>query len=215
MDKKLLNKTKKIYEILDNGYPEATTTLGYKDPLQLMVATILSAQCTDKRVNMVTKDLFEKYKKVNDYALADQLVFQEEIKSTGFYRNKAKNIISATKKIMSDFKGKVPKKMEELITLSGVARKTANIVLFHAFGMNEGIAVDTHVKRVSFRLGLTSEKDPLRIERDLMELFPRKNWGYVSNLIIEHGRNVCNARKPLCSTCKLKKMCSFYAENND
>lgn len=215
MDKKLLNKAKKIYAILDKGYPDVSTTLGYQDPLQLMVATILSAQCTDKRVNMVTKDLFKKYKKVKDYASAEQLVFQEEIRSTGFYRNKAKNIISAAKKIISDFNGQVPEKMEELITLSGVARKTANIVLFYAFGKNEGIAVDTHVKRVSFRLGLTSKKDPLRIERDLIALFPRKTWGYVSNLIIEHGRSVCNARKPLCLNCELKKMCSFYAENND
>ncbi|MGB2601079.1 MAG: endonuclease III [Candidatus Omnitrophota bacterium] len=204
MDKK---KAKKIYDILNKEYPGVTTALTHKDALGLLVATILSAQCTDVRVNMVTKDLFKKYKKVANYAQAKQSVLEKEIRSTGFYKNKTKNIIAAAKKIAKDYDGKVPRTMEELTELPGVARKTANIVLFHAYGKNEGIAVDTHVKRLSGRMALTRHTDPVKIEKDLMELFDRGKWGYLSNLLIEHGRNVCNARKPLCPECKLNNIC--------
>ncbi|MFQ5952687.1 MAG: endonuclease III [Candidatus Omnitrophota bacterium] len=213
MDKKTANK---VCAILSPYYPKATTALQHVDPLQLLVATILSAQCTDKRVNMVTKDLFKKYKNAKDYAGAKPLVFEKEIRSTGFYKNKAKNIIAASKMIAEDFGGKVPDTMEELTKLPGVARKTANIVLFHSFKKNEGVAVDTHVKRVSGRLGFTRNSDPLKIEQDLMSLFDRKKWGVLSNLLILHGREICNARKPLCPDCPVNKLCpsakKFYPE---
>jgi endonuclease-3 len=213
MDRKT---AKKIYDVLNKEYPEVTTALAHKDALQLLVATILSAQCTDARVNLVTKGLFKKYRKANDYAKAKQSVFEKEIKSTGFYKNKAKNIITSAKRIMKDHGGKVPETMEELTALPGVARKTANIVLFHAYGKNEGIAVDTHVKRLSGRLGLTRHTDPVKIEKDLMELFDRKKWGYLSNLLIAHGRSICDARKPLCPECRLRNVCpsakKFYPD---
>ncbi|MGB2600076.1 MAG: endonuclease III [Candidatus Omnitrophota bacterium] len=204
MDKKTADK---IYSILNTSYPQSTTALRHVDALQLLVATILSAQCTDKRVNLVTRDLFKKYKNAKDYARAKQAVFEREIRSTGFYKNKAKNIIASSKKIVDNFKRKVPDTMDELTTLPGVARKTANIVLFHAYGKNEGIAVDTHVKRVSGKLGLTGNTDPAKIEKDLMALFDRKKWGNLSNLMISHGREICDARRPLCPECPLKKIC--------
>jgi len=204
MDKKTAGK---MFDILSKEYPEVTTALRHKNPLELLVATILSAQCTDKRVNIVTESLFKKYKTAKDYAGADISRFEQEIRSTGFYKNKAKNIKGAAKMIVEDFKGKVPQTMEELVRLPGVARKTANIVLHHAFGKNVGIAVDTHVKRVSFRLGLTKNTDPVKIEADLMKIFDRSKWGVLSNLLIEHGRKVCDARKPLCAVCKLSKIC--------
>jgi endonuclease-3 len=209
MDKKTANK---IYNTLKASYPKATTALKHIDAFQLLVATILSAQCTDKRVNMVTKDLFKKYKTAKDYAKAKQASFEKEIRSTGFYKNKAKNIIAASKKIVSDFKGKVPSAMEELTSLPGVARKTANIVLFHGYGKCEGIAVDTHVKRVSARLGLTKNTDPVKIERDLMSLFDKKEWGNISNILISHGREICDARKPLCPECPVQKLCPSAKE---
>ncbi|MGB2631110.1 MAG: endonuclease III [Candidatus Omnitrophota bacterium] len=207
MDRK---KAEKIYKILEKEYPKATTVLSHVNAFQLLVATILSAQCTDKRVNMVTKDLFRKYKTAKDYARAKQPAFEKEIRSTGFYRNKAKNIIGAAKMIESEFKGKVPGTMEELVKLPGVARKTANIVLFHSFKKNEGIAVDTHVKRLSGRLGLSKNTDPVKIEEDLMKLYDRKKWGDLSNLLISHGREICDAKKPLCPKCQLKSLCPSY-----
>jgi len=210
MDNKTANK---IYKILDKVYPDAVTALVHRDPIQLLVATILSAQCTDVRVNKVTKELFKKYKTVKAFAEAERSVFEEEIRSTGFYRNKSKNIIEASKKIVKDFKGKVPGTMEELTTLPGVARKTANIVLFHAFGKNDGIAVDTHVKRVSARLGLTKNQDPVKIEQDLMKVFDSSKWGKLSNLLIEHGRAVCNARRPKCRECPLRNVCPSAEKN--
>ena len=200
-------KAKKIYSILKKTYPCATTALTHADPLQLLVSTILSAQCTDERVNIVTKDLFRKYKKVADYAKAKQNVFEKEIRSTGFYRNKAKNIIASAKRIGEKHKGKVPADMEELTGLPGVARKTANIVLFHAYGKNEGVAVDTHVKRLSERLGLSKNADPAKIEQDLMELFPKKEWGHITNVLISHGRAVCQAKKPACPHCPVNELC--------
>ncbi|MBD3426011.1 MAG: endonuclease III [Candidatus Omnitrophica bacterium] len=204
MDRK---KAQKIYRILQKIYPKATTALIHKDPFQLLVATILSAQCTDVRVNMVTKGLFKKYRDPGDFAQADSKALEDQIKSTGFYKNKAKNIIAASKMIIRQFGGRVPQAMEELVQLPGVARKTANIVLFHGFNKNEGIAVDTHVKRLSGRLHLSGHTYPVKIEKDLMELFPRDEWGLLTNLFIAHGRKVCSARKPSCQECALNKLC--------
>jgi len=194
MDKKTASK---IYKILEKEYSEAMTAHVHKNALQLLVATILSAQCTDVRVNIVTKDLFKKYETASDFAKAKAETLQKEIHSTGFYRNKAKNIIASGKMISEEYNGKVPSSMEDLVKLPGVARKTANIVLFHVFGKNEGVAVDTHVRRIAGRLGLTKNTDPIKIEPDLMELFDREKWGYLTNILISHGRKICNARKPL------------------
>jgi endonuclease III len=196
-----------IIALLDKEYPKAEIALHFADPLQLLVSTILSAQCTDARVNMVTAALFQKYRKVTDYAKADLREFEQAIHSTGFYHNKAKNIIAAAKMIVGDFAGKVPETMEELIRLPGVARKTANIVLYNAFGKIEGIAVDTHVRRLSQRLGLSSNEDPEKIEQDLMKQIDKKLWGHITFLLIEHGRHVCDAKKPQCMKCVLALLC--------
>jgi len=201
------NQIKKIIVLLNEAYGEPKTALDFKTPHELLVATILSAQCTDKRVNLVTKELFRKYKNVADYAKADVSEFEKDIRSTGFYRNKAKNIINSAKIIVDKFGSKVPNMMEDLITLPGVARKTANIVLTEAYGKVEGIAVDTHVLRLSSRLGLSQNSNAEKVEADLMKLAPREDWGKVSNLLIMHGRNVCFARKPNCKECILGKIC--------
>lgn len=197
----------KILGILKKTYPKAKIALDFYNPLELLVATILSAQCTDKRVNIVTVSLFKKYKNVKDYANADLKTFEKEIKSSGFYRNKAKNIIRSAQKIMKDFGGKVPDTMEGLLSLPGVARKTANIVLANGYGKIEGIAVDTHVRRLSQRLGFSKNQDPVKIEQDLMDLFPKKDWFCINYVLIEHGRKVCNAKKPLCSECIVANLC--------
>ena len=207
-----MEKADKIFKQLEKEYPEAKTALFYANPLEILIATILSAQCTDKRVNIITKELFEKYKSVNDYAKASQKEFESEIRSTGFYRQKAKNIIAAAKKIINDFDGKVPKTMDELVALPGVARKTANIVMYSGYGIIEGIAVDTHVKRLSLRLGLSKMEDPVKIEQDLMKLVPKKNWGILSHILIEHGRNICHARSPRCPECILKSLCPSFGK---
>ena len=204
MDTKKVNQ---IIKILKKEYPKAKIALEFSNPLEILVATILSAQCTDERVNKVTKSLFKKYKTVQDYANADLKKFEQEIKSTGFYHNKAKNIISSAKMIIEKFNGKVPDKMEDLLTLPGVARKTANIVLGNAYGIVEGIAVDTHVRRLSQRLGFTKNDDPLKIEQDLMKIIPKSNWFIISYLLIEHGRKICDARKPKCSVCVISDLC--------
>lgn len=201
------NNVARILSLLKKEYPKATTALLHKNTLQLLVATILSAQCTDKRVNIVTKALFKKYKTAKDFANANRKEFEKDIRSTGFYRNKAKNIVGAAKMIVGKFKGRVPSSMEELIELPGVARKTANIVLSYGFGKTEGIAVDTHVKRLSFRLGLTKNNDPIKIERDLMRALDKKDWASVNTLLVAHGRAVCKAGKPLCPECALGKLC--------
>jgi len=200
-------KTKKILFLLKKRYPGVTTALYFRNPLEILVATILSAQCTDKRVNIVTGPLFKKYRATGDYADAGLKTFEQEIRSTGFYRNKARNIIGAAKMIVGEFNGKVPGTMAELIRLPGVARKTANIVLSHGFNKIEGIAVDTHVRRVSGRLGLTENDDPVKIEQDLMKSFDRKDWTRLSDLLIAHGRAVCVARKPKCPECMLQRLC--------
>jgi endonuclease-3 len=188
-------------------YPDAHTELNFKNPLELLIATILSAQCTDKRVNMVTPLLFKKYRSAKDYAAAPQAELEKVIKSTGFFRSKTKSIRGATSTIVNEFGGKVPDSMEKLRELPGVGRKTANVVLGNAFGINEGIVVDTHVIRLSQRLGLTKQKDPEKIERDLMKLVPQKYWAIWSHWLIWHGRRRCFARKPDCADCEVFRLC--------
>lgn len=197
----------KIVRTLKKEYPHAKTSLRHSKPLEILVAVILSAQCTDRRVNMITAELFKKYKTAADYAAADSKKLESEIRSAGFYRSKAKNIIGSAKKILVEFGGKVPDSIESLSSLPGVARKTANIVLYSGFGKIEGIAVDTHVRRLSQRLGLSKNDDPLKIERDLIGLIPKKDWGLVSFLLIEHGRKICSARNPLHNQCVLAELC--------
>ena len=187
-------------------YPDARIALIFKDPLELLISTILSAQCTDVRVNMVTKDLFKKYKSPADWAAADLKEIENDIRSTGFFRNKAVNIKGACRKIVEQYGGKVPGIMDELLTLPGVGRKTANCVLGDAFGV-PGITCDTHVIRLSRRLGLSEHSDPVKLEFDLAEIIPKKNWTAFSHLIITHGRRVCMARKPNCPECPIAKHC--------
>jgi len=197
----------KTIELLSQLYPDAKTALNYSNPLELLVATMLSAQTTDTQVNRVTQTLFKKYKTAKDYADAPLAQLEEDIHSTGFYRNKAKNLKACAQMLVDRFNGEVPKTMEELIQLPGVARKTANIVLYFAFGITAGVAVDTHVMRLSQRLGLTAEKDQDKIERDLMALLPKEQWMPLTNLLILHGRQVCTAKKPRCDICVLNKIC--------
>ncbi len=201
----------RIIGILRGTYPRSRTALCYETPLQILVATILSAQCTDARVNMITPALFRKYPSAGAFARAKQAVLEGEIRSTGFFRNKARNIIGAAKMIAGEFGCEVPATMAELVSLPGVARKTANIVLSSAYGKAEGIAVDTHVRRLSQRLGLSAEEDPVRIERDLMAILPRKDWLDFNYLLVNHGRAVCRARKPDCPGCPLKRLCPSFA----
>ncbi len=196
-----------ILERLSKLYPNAETALNFQSPFQLLVATILSAQTTDDRVNLVTAKLFKKLKTPADFADASLEEIMEFIKSINFYKNKAKNIKAASKIIIEKFNGNVPKKMEELITLPGVARKTANIVLSEAYGISEGIAVDTHVKRLAQRIGLTDSDDPVKIEKDLIEITPKGRWRDMSNLLISHGRAVCQAKKPQHGKCVLYDIC--------
>jgi len=188
-------------------YPDATCSLDYETPVQLLVATILSAQCTDERVNKVTPELFRRFPDAPAMAGASLSDLEDLVKSTGFYRNKAKNIQGACHRIVTVFGGEVPPRMEDLLTLPGVARKTSNVVLAHAFGINAGVTVDTHVKRLTNRLGLTQASDPIKIERDLMKLLPQADWENWSIRIIYHGRAVCNARKPACDRCELADLC--------
>jgi len=196
-----------ILRRLKKEYPKPKTALSFNNPFQLLAATILSAQATDLLVNKVTGSLFKNYKTTKDYADAPLEKLQQDIRSINFYKTKAKNIKACAEQIMEKFGGNVPDTMDELITLPGVARKTANIVLSNAFGINEGIAVDTHVKRLSKLLGLTKNTDPVKIERDLMALTPQKEWGTISHLLILHGRAVCQAKKPRHNECVLKDIC--------
>ena len=198
-----------IYRILTKRYPNVRCELDFKNPLQLLIATVLSAQCTDKRVNAVTPVLFKRYKKVGDFAGADLRELQGIIKSTGFYRAKAKNIKGLATKILSEYNGKVPDKLEELIKLPGVGRKTANVVLGHAFD-TPGITVDTHFGRLSRRFGWTKETDPVKVEFEVMELIPRKEWTNLSQRMIWHGRRICHARKPACGACPLAELCPSF-----
>lgn len=203
----LVKRTAKIITILEQEYPDAATRLAHVNPLQLLIATILAAQCTDDRVNIVTSELFKKYKTAADFAAVPQDVLEKEIRSTGFYRNKAKSIRGAAARIAEAYGGKVPDTMEDLLTLAGVARKTANVVLGSAFGKNVGIVVDTHMIRLAGRLGLTRETDPVKIERDLMVIVPHEKWTSFAHQILFHGRAICTARKPKCDICPLNKLC--------
>ena len=196
-----------IFRRLNRAYPDAKCALNFSNPHEMLFATILSAQCTDAMVNKVTTELFRKYPTLEDYAAADPLELQQDIKPTGFFRQKSKNLQAAARKILDEYGGKVPDTMAELTTIPGAARKTANIVLGNAYGKVEGIAVDTHVRRVSQRLGLTTHEDPVKIEQDLMELVPKSKWFKLSYLFIEHGRAVCKAPVPRCSDCVLTDLC--------
>lgn len=197
----------KILALLKKHYPDAKCALIFRTPLEILVATILSAQCTDVRVNKVTPALFRKYKNCGDYVRVPSNELEKDIRSTGFFHNKAKSIHGACRVMIEQFDGKVPKTMEEIVTLPGVARKTANVVLLNAYGVVNGIAVDTHVRRIAQRLGLTSETTPEKIEQDLMKIFPKKRWPTISYLLIDHGRKICKAPKPACSDCFLNKIC--------
>ena len=200
-------RARQLIEVLPEVYPGAHTELIFSNPLELLIATILSAQCTDKRVNMVTPELFKRYRSAVDYAKAPQAQLEKAIQSTGFFRNKAKSIRAAASVIAEKYRGRVPDTMEELCELPGVGRKTANVVLGKAFGKAEGIVVDTHVARVSLRLRLTRNTDPEKIETDLMKIVPRENWGIWSHWLIWHGRRRCFARKPDCSQCEIFRLC--------
>ena len=200
-------KTSEILKRLKKEYPDPKTSLNFKDPFQLLVATILSAQATDVLVNKVTENLFKKYKSVKDFANASFETLQKDVSSINFYKTKAKNIQVAAKIIVEQFNANVPKTMEELTSLPGVARKTANIILSNAYGINVGIAVDTHVKRLSYLLGLTKNEDPVKIEKDLMVITPKEEWGNISHLLIFHGRIICQAKKPRHQECVLFDIC--------
>ncbi len=196
-----------ILQKLDEAYPKVTCALEHHTPFQLLIATILSAQCTDERVNQVTKTLFAKYRTPKDFAYANPTELEQDIRPTGFFRNKTKSIIGAGKKIVEEFGGEVPRTMDELLTLPGVARKTANVVLGTAFGIAVGVVVDTHVIRLSNRLDLTHNSDPKKIEQDLMQVIPREKWILISHQLIWHGRKICQARKPRCAECTLEHLC--------
>ncbi|HOO55326.1 MAG TPA: endonuclease III [bacterium] len=214
MAEDLKKRAGKIVKIIGEHFPDAQPALNYRNPLQLLVATILSAQCTDQRVNIVTGQLFRKYKNAGDFAGADIAELEQDIRSTGFYRNKAKNIKSCCTDIVEKYKGKVPDTMEQLVELAGIGRKTANVVLGNAFG-KPGIVVDTHVGRIARRTGLTSNTDAVKVEFDLMELIPKDKWTIFSNQLILHGRAICKARKPECGECPVLKYCDYGREQSD
>jgi endonuclease III len=204
-------RIQKILAVLDEMYPAVTCALHHSNAWELLVATILSAQCTDRRVNAVTPGLFRKYPTIRDFATANQEEMAQEIRSTGFFNNKAKSVIGAARKILTDFGGEVPREMDALLSVPGAARKTANVVLGTAFGIASGVVVDTHVQRISRRLDLTKETDPVKIERDLMNIIPKEKWILFSHQIIHHGRELCVARNPKCAACKLAPLC--YAKD--
>ncbi len=200
-------RTAEIIRILNETYPNAVCALHHRNAWELLVATILSAQCTDVRVNLVTPGLFEKYPTIQDFAAARQEVLANDIRSTGFFNNKAKSVIGAAKKILKDFNGEVPRTLEELVTVPGAARKTANVVLGTSFGIASGIVVDTHVQRISNRLALTKNSDPVKIEQDLIKIISREHWIQFSHQVIHFGRGICIARKPKCAECPLYSLC--------
>ncbi len=200
-------RVKKILAELDRMYPNVTCALHHTNAWELLVATILSAQCTDKRVNMVTPGLFKKYPTIQDFAAASQDELAQDIRSTGFFNNKAKSVIGAARKILGEFNGEIPRTIEQLLTVPGAARKTANVVLGTAFGIASGVVVDTHVQRISRRLDLTKESDPKKIEKDLMKIIPKEKWILFSHQIIHHGRALCVARNPRCAECRLNPLC--------
>lgn len=200
-------RTKKIISLLRKAYPNAKCSLNFSSPLELLIATILSAQCTDERVNIVTADLFRKYRKAEDYLKVPVTELEQDIRSTGFYRNKAKSIQGACKLIVEAYAGRVPQSFDDLLRLPGVARKTANVVMGNAFGIASGVVVDTHVSRITQLLRLTKNTTPEKIEQDLIERVPKKDWIDFSHLLIYHGRAVCIARRPQCDKCVLEKLC--------
>ncbi|MGB9643177.1 MAG: endonuclease III [Candidatus Ratteibacteria bacterium] len=202
-----MEKINNLLKILEKEYPETKTALNFQTPFQLLVATILSAQTTDTQVNKIIPKLFEKFPTPRDFCRADLKEIQSLVSSVNFYKNKAKNIKLAAEKIVKEFGGEVPDTMENLLKLPGVARKTANVVLNQAFGKNQGIVVDTHVRRVSQRLGLTKNTDPVKIEQDLMKIIPQEQWGSFSFRLVQHGRKICTAKKPLCDRCIFMKTC--------
>lgn len=204
---KPMARAQKVMELLEKEHVDAKIALNYANPLELLVATILSAQATDEQINAITPKLFQKYKTAKDYANADLTELEQDIKSSGFYHNKAKNLKNSAKILVEKYNSQVPKTMEELVELPGVARKTANIVLFNAYGIIAGIAVDTHVRRLAQRLGLTENTNQDKIEKDLMNIVPKRKWMHITDLLIFHGRRVCNARKPRCDVCVLNKIC--------
>jgi len=197
----------KVIELLEKEYPDAKTALNYSNPLEILVATMLSAQATDAVINIVTRNIFKKYRKPEDYANADIKELEQDIRSTGFYHNKARNLQKCCQILVEKYQSQVPKTMDELLELPGVARKTANIVLYNAYGVIAGIAVDTHVRRLSQRLELTEYDDPSKIEQDLMQITPKEKWMKLTDLLIFHGRQVCISRKPKCEICVLNKFC--------
>lgn len=204
---KPMARAQKVMELLEKEHVDAKIALNYANPLELLVATILSAQATDEQINAITPKLFQKYKTAKDYANTDLTELEQDIKSSGFYHNKAKNLKNSAKILVEKYDSQVPKTMEELVELPGVARKTANIVLFNAYGIIAGIAVDTHVRRLAQRLGLTENTNQDKIEKDLMNIVPKRKWMHITDLLIFHGRRVCNARKPRCDVCVLNKIC--------
>jgi len=206
MQDSIKKRVNRIIKILEKLYPDPKTALHFTNPLELLIATVLSAQCTDERVNMVTADLFRKYKSAKDYAQKDLEDLEEDIRSTGFFRNKAKAIKGFTAELAEKYKGQVPASLDDLVSLPGIGRKTANLVLGEAFGI-PGVVVDTHVLRLSQRIGLTQNKDPVKVEFDLMNIVPKKHWTCFSNLLILHGRAVCKARKPNHEACKIVDLC--------
>ena len=209
-----MDKVKEIIKILEKEYPEAKTELVFKNPFQLLIATILSAQTTDKLVNKITPSLFSKFKTPEDFASASIEEIEKMIKSVNFYKNKAKNIKKLCETLVKQYNGKVPDSLNELVKLPGVARKTANVVLSQGFGKDEGIVVDAHVKRVSQRLGLTENSEPVKIENDLMKIIDKKNWTDFPFRLILHGRNICKAKNPECYRCPIKHLCRFHKEKN-
>jgi endonuclease-3 len=206
-DMSLTDLADTVLKRLRKIYPAPQSALAWSSPWELLVSTVLAAQCTDARVNQVTPEFFRRWPTISALARARIEEVEEVIRTTGFFRNKAKNLVAAARRVTQAYEGTVPATMEELLTLPGVARKTANIVLSNAFGRYEGIAVDTHVRRLAFRLGLTASRDPKRIEQDLMPLFPRQSWGEINHLLVWHGRDTCQARKPRCSVCPLEDVC--------
>lgn len=208
----LRKRTLLIIRRLKREYPEAHCALVHSNAFELLIATILSAQCTDARVNIVTANLFRKYRSPDDFIAVSQRELEKDIHSTGFFRNKAKNIQAACKRIIETYNGEVPRSMEDLLTLGGVARKTANVVMGNAFGIPSGVVVDTHVSRLSQRLGLTQNKTPEKIETDLSALVPKKDWVMFPHWLISHGRAICDAKKPKCSECVLKDICPYVSD---
>ena len=200
-------RASRIYELLEAEYPDATCALVHRNPYELAAATILSAQCTDERVNMVTPVLFERYPEPADLASARQEDVEEVIRSTGFFRNKARSLIGMATRVTEEHGGELPRTLTELVKLPGIGRKTANVILGNAFGIDEGVVVDTHVKRLSGRMRFTRHTDPVKVEQDLIELFPRENWTLLAHLLIFHGRQVCAARKPRCEECVVSRLC--------